>query len=166
MELDKSMKFDDLIIYSKTKLRETLVKLTRHRVFIWGVTGESKYLAYMDGLERFISYGGRRAGKLVALQKLMVVAYMALQRVQESRTYNKYFYVKYELLIDPKYAHARLKHPDFWSMFKDLIYETAFYTLQGDKLDVNEFKRKVFSQLDFTGSYLEACKLACADSFN
>jgi hypothetical protein len=59
---------------------------------------ESKFLAYMD------SYSGERAKMLYKLKKCMVVAYMALERVKESRTYNKHFYVKYEPLINKKYA--------------------------------------------------------------
>jgi ABC-type hemin transport system substrate-binding protein len=47
---------------------------------------ESRFLAYMDGLTRFISYGGERAKMLRKLQNAMVVAYMALERVKESRT--------------------------------------------------------------------------------
>lgn len=116
---------------------------------------ESKFLAYMDGLTRFISYGGERAKMLRKLQKAMVVAYMALERVKESRTYNKYFYVKYEPLIKKKYAYAKLIDPASWSSFKDFVYETVFSVLQGASPDLTKFRKKMVSYLEFPQSLSE-----------
>jgi hypothetical protein len=79
----------------------------------------------------------------------MVMAYMALNRVEASSTHNKYFYVKYEWLVKPKYGQAMLKYPSSWSEFKDLVYKTAFETLQGKKLDIRRFRREVMSYLHF-----------------
>lgn len=120
---------------------------------------ESKYIAYMDGLSRFIEYGGKRKKMLCKLRKAMVVAYMALERVKDSGTHNKYFYVKYEPLIDIEYAYAVLKDPQEWSVFKDLIYDTAFFVLQGGELDFEGFRKQMMSYLRFPKSLKELLSL-------
>ena len=110
---------------------------------------ESKYLAYMDSLTRFISYGGERASLLKKLRKVMVIGYMALERVKRSNTHNEYFYVYYEPLINIKYGQAMMKTSDDWSTFKDFIYDTAFKVLQGGNIDIKAFRRKLMSYLKF-----------------
>ncbi|MGK8709161.1 hypothetical protein ACRS5L_22405 [Metapseudomonas otitidis] len=111
---------------------------------------ESKFLAYIDGVTRFIEYGDERLSMLRRFRRLLVVAYMALERVEMSGTYNKYFYVKYEPLIIPRYAYAKLIDPDNWSEFKDFVYDAAFSVLQGERLDLPRFRKKLMAQLEFS----------------
>ncbi|WP_416199950.1 MAG: Recombinase domain-containing protein [Pseudomonas shahriarae] len=110
---------------------------------------ESKFLAYMDGLSRFISYRDERVGALRKLRKTLVIAYMALERIKESGTYNKCFYVAYEPLLVKKYAYAMLADATEWSVFKDFIYNAVFLVLQGASLDINSFRREMMSYLIF-----------------
>lgn len=124
----------------------------------FAVTAESKYIAYMDGLSRFIEYGGKRKNMLCKLGKAMVVAYMALERVEDSGTDNKYFYVKYEPLIDMEYAFVVMKDPRKWSDFKDLIYDTVFTVLQGGELNFGGFNKRMMSYLQFPQSREEMLK--------
>lgn len=118
----------------------------------FSITVESKYIAYMDGLSRFIDYGDKRKKLLCKLRKAMVIAYMALERVKESGTYNKYFYVKYEPLIDLKYAYVVMRDPSEWSVFKDFIYDTVFCVLQGEELNFGAFRKRMMSYLQFPRS--------------
>lgn len=148
-DLDQSKEFDELIQYSYKKLTADLAKISRTQPPVLNISNESKYIVYMDSLTRFISYGGERVVILKKLRKLMVIAYMALERTWQSTTYNKYFYVKYELLIDHKYGQARLKNSDEWPEFKDLIYKTAFDVLQGRSLDIKKFRKIVMSYFKF-----------------
>lgn len=148
--LDKTINFDDLMLTSYSHLVERWEKISKVRVFIPSFKSqESKYLTYMDGLTRFISYGGDRVSTLKSLRKIMVIGYMALERVAQSKTYNKDFYIKYEPLINIKHGQAMLKNPGEWSEFKDLIYDTAFHVLQGAKLDIKKFRKKIMSYLTF-----------------
>jgi len=149
LQFDDSKEFDDLMQYSHQELLTIYANLTKKKPWVYDYTTESKFLAYMDSLTRFINYGGERASTLKKLRKIMVIAYMALSRVAESETYNKYFYVEYELLIDVKYGQAMLKAPGTWCEFKDLIYDAAFKALQGDSLDIKKFRKLVMSYLAF-----------------
>lgn len=149
MEIDKKADKDFLINKSSQYLNDELHKLKCSHTF-WKSYGiESKYITYMNELTRFISYRGERKEILKSLRKIMVVGYMALERISGSETYNKEFYCKYEPLIDLKYGQAMLKEPGDWPVFKDLIYDTAFKTLQGGDLDVKQFRKKIMSYLIF-----------------
>jgi ribulose bisphosphate carboxylase small subunit len=148
LELDESKDIDKLLSASYKCLMDQWEKISRIKTFsLIPVKQESKYLVYMDSLTRFISYGGDRVSTLKALRKLMVIGYMALERVEQSETHNKYFYVKYEPLISKKYGQAMLQNPDDWSVFKDLIYNAAFKVLQGGMLDIKEFRKQIMSYL-------------------
>ena len=129
--VDDSKGFDELMSFSYKKLSELWAEASKTKCPVPYLSTESKYLAYMDSLTRFISYGGERTSILKSLRKIMVIGYMALERVEQSETYNKYFYVKYECLIVQKYCQAILRNPDDWPEFKDLLYNAAFETLQG-----------------------------------
>lgn len=160
IEVDKSQSFDELIHYSHKKLQQAWSVLSSQNVRVWWKGEESKYIVYMDSITRFIKYGGERAATLAQLRDVMVVAYMALERVLPSRTYNKYFYVKYEPLINKKFGQVMLKDPASWSGFKDLIYITAFDALQGKNLDVIKFKKTVMKYLKFPSKAWQ-----CRDEF-
>ncbi|MGS0736291.1 hypothetical protein ACVBEG_06895 [Pseudomonas sp. GG8] len=148
--LDKTKAFDDLMLTSYNHLVEQWEEISNIKIFTPFFTNqESKYLTYMDGLTRFISYGGDRMSMLKSLRKIMVVGYMALERVEQSKTHNKDFYVKYEPLINKKHGQAMLKNPSEWSEFKDLIYNAAFKVLQGGSLDIKIFRKKIMSYLTF-----------------
>ncbi|MCU0118958.1 hypothetical protein N8H74_11900 [Pseudomonas sp. B2M1-30] len=149
VSLDGSSKYDELIGYSYLSLQEKWEGICKLRSYVIQPVVESKYLAYVDGLTRFISYGGERVSMLKRLRKIMIVGYMALERVKRSHTYNKYFYVKYEPIIDQKYGQAMLKHADDWYVLKDIIYNCVFNVLQGDVIDVKEFRKRVMSYLVF-----------------
>lgn len=138
-----------LINQSTKSLNDELHYLRRSYSFFKSYGIESKYMAYMNELTRFISYRGKRKDLLRSLRKVMVIGYMALERVSGSETYNKYFYCKYEPLINQKYSQVMLKEPGNWSVFKDLMYDTVFKVLQGGDLDVKNFRKKVMSYLFF-----------------
>ena len=148
--IDDSKRFDELISLDYRSLGYMWAAISKTTPAVLpNIRHESKYLAYMESISRFISYGGDRTSMLKSLRKLMVIAYMALERVACSKTYNKYFYVKYEDLIQQKYGQVMLKNPNEWSGFKDFIYQTAFETLQGKDLKIRKFRKLVMSYLVF-----------------
>ena len=149
ISMDESVRFDELITYSYSSLQKQWATISRSKEYTIGPAIESKYLAYMDGLTRFISYGGERAVMLKRLRRIMVIGYMSLERVKRSQTYNKYFYVKYEPLINKKYGQAMLRDADDWAVLKDIIYNCAFNVLQGDVVDIKRFRKLVMSYLVF-----------------
>jgi len=131
-----------LFSQNKKYLDNLLLELVQNRIFKSSASSESKYIIYIDELTRFISYGGERAQTLRKLRTLMIAGYVALEKVETSRTYNEMFYERYGPLIKPKYAQATLKSTRRWSEFKDFIYETAFMALQGGRLDIKSFKKE------------------------
>lgn len=149
IEANPSMDKHFLMHQSTKYLNAELYLLRRSYSFSKTYGIESKYMAYMNELTRFISYRGERKYLLKSLRRVMVIGYMALERVAGSETYNKYFYCKYEPLIKQKYSQAMLKNPANWSEFKDLIYDTVFKVLQGSDLDAKKFRKKIISYLFF-----------------
>lgn len=147
--VDQSKDFDDLISISYKKLSQQWAEISRTWAPPVILTAESKYIAYMDGLTRFISYGGDRVAIFRKLRRIMVIGYMALERIEQSKTYNKWFYVKYEPLIIRKYSQAMLDDPGNWTKFKDLLYAAAFETLQGGQLNMKQFRKMIMSYLIF-----------------
>lgn len=146
---------DSLMHINAKNLIDRWDKLRRKTTYKIEHTKESKFLAYMDSLTRFIEYASPRADKLKKIRDTLVISYMALEREKESQTYNKLFYVKYEPLIKMKYAFSNLNNPDDWSKLKDLTYDTAFNALQGESLKPKKFRRKVMSYLNFPKSLEE-----------
>jgi hypothetical protein len=149
LEGDPSLNEDDLNGRSVKYLEDKLRELGRGNSFIKYYGEESKYLAYVNGLTRFIRYDRKRRPLLRALRRLMIIGYLALDRVEVSETFNKYFYTEYENLIDPKYGQAMLINPRAWSEFKDLLYDAAFKVLHGYDLNIKKFRRKIMSYLTF-----------------
>lgn len=138
-----------------THLVECLDKLCKKTTPTKKYVDESKFIVYMDGLNRFISYHDERLETFREFRKVLVIAYMALERVKKSKTYNKYFYVKYEPLIVKKYAYAMLIDPTKWSEFKDFIYNAVFLVLQGESPDLKTFRKEAMSYLKFPQSLEE-----------
>lgn len=128
-------------------LEKLLLRLNKNRALDCYSSSESKYIIYVDELTRFISYGGESARPLRKLRTLVIAGYVALEKIDRSKTYNKMFFERYGALIKPKYAKATLRKPNKWSEFKDLIYEAAFMALQGGHLDIKIFKKKFISYL-------------------
>lgn len=149
LELEGKGDLEELMMLSYSVLIARRDILRRRHSFMINYEEESKFIAYMDSLTRFIRYGGINANKFRRLRKLMVVAYMALERVKESRTYNKYFYVQYEFLIERKYAYVKLANPAQWSEFKDFVYDAVFCALQGKTLNVSRFCKRMKCYLEF-----------------
>lgn len=149
MFFDGAVGFDELMQYSHKELSAIAANLTKEKPWAFNIATESKYMAYMDSLTRFIGYGGERTSLLKKLRNIMVVGFMALSRVSESETNNKDFYVKYEPLIVVKYGQAMLKNSNVWREFKDIIYDAAFKVLQGRDIDIKLFRKLVFSYLSF-----------------
>ncbi len=150
LEVDRSKGFEDLILMSYKNLSKQWEKISKIKTPIYSpAKKESKYITYMDGLSRFIDCGGDRVPMLKKLRKIMAVAYVALEQVEQNETYNKYFYAKYELLIDIKYSRAALKSVHDWSVFKDKIYDTVFEVLQGGAPNMKVFGKLIMSYLDF-----------------
>ena len=139
--------FDNLMECSYKDLADCWAKINKKKPFILMGKEESKYIAYIDSVNRFIGYGRKKT--LTALRDILIMGYMALNRVLGSETDNKLFYCKYELLIIPEYGQVMLKNPGDWSVFKDLIYKTSFKTLQGKRLNVYKFREEVMSYLSF-----------------
>jgi hypothetical protein len=140
---------DELMGMSRTQLSGALSKIIRQPVFTPNKHTESKFITYLDGLTRFIEDNHKRAKIFKKLRSIIAIAYLALERVEASDTFNKDFYVKYHHLIKVKHREAMLKHPNLWSHFKDLLYETAFKTLSGRKLNTKRFRKEVMSYLNF-----------------
>jgi hypothetical protein len=147
--IDSSLDFDMLMGRSLRALTEQWANITHSRPYILNPSKESKFLAYMDGISRFIKYDKINRKILKSIRSTMVIGYMALERTKQSATYNKLFYCKYEQLIRIKYGQAMLKDPESWSVFKDLIYDTAFDVLHGATIDAKKFRRLVKSSLKF-----------------
>jgi len=155
VELRPGSNPETLMEHSYNALATQLSNLCHARIDSFFISTESKYISYMDGLSRFIEYGDKRSKMLRKLRKALVVAYMALERVKDSGTHNKYFYVKYEPLISSKYAYAVMADPSKWSIFKGFIYDTVFLVLQGGELDFEEFRKRMMSYLQFPKSLKE-----------
>lgn len=152
IEWDPSQSKITLIHKKVNALKELLAESMRDTSFRKRYSKEdeeSKYITYLNEITRYISYGGKRRLLLKRLRKVMIIGYMALERVKGSKTKNKYFYVEYEYLIDHKYGQAMLKKPKVWSEFKDLIYGAAFKALQGGDLDVKQFRKQILTYLNF-----------------
>lgn len=149
MGIESSLDFDMLMGRSLKALTEQWANITRTRPYILSPSKESKYLAYMDSITRFIKYDKKNRKMLRSIRSTMVIGYMALERAKQSDTYNKLFYCKYEQLIRNKYGQAMLKQSESWSFFKDLIYDTAFDVLHGAAVDAKNFRRLVKSYLKF-----------------
>lgn len=147
--IDSSLDFDMLMGRSLKNLTEQWGNITRTRPYIFNPGKESKFLAYMDSISRLIKYNEKNRKMLKSIRCTMVIGYMALERAKQSATYNKLFYCKYEHLIRIKYGQAMLKDPESWSVFKDLMYDTAFDVLHGAVLDTKKFRRLVKSYLKF-----------------
>lgn len=141
--------FDDLMERSYTELADHWAMINKKRPFKVLHKEESKYIAYMDSLTRFILYGGKRKSMLVRLRKILILGYMALNRISGSETYNKYFYVGYAYLIKTEYVEVMMAQPELWSELKDIIYDTVFEVLQGADLNINKFRKTIMSYLIF-----------------
>lgn len=149
LEISPGENKDALFAKSGNYLSDLHSKLSRGNTYSRSYGAESKYITYINEITRFSSYGGERKLPLQRLRRLMIVGYIALEKVKESQTYNKYFYCDYEQLIKPRHIRAELKRPDEWSEFKDFIYDAAFTALQGGHLDIKVFKKKFMSYLTF-----------------
>lgn len=148
--IDHTQGFDELITWCHNDLREEWVRLTNlpmHKVIYR--TTESKYITYMNELSRFLSYGVDKPIAMKRLIKTMAIAYVALNKVSESKTYNKDFEHKYGVLV-ARFRAVSLKKARQWSEFKDLMYDTAFKTLQGESLKSKKFYNLVMGYLDLT----------------
>ena len=145
--------FDELMRLDHSLLREEWSKLS-NQVF-YKITynhTESKYITYIDELSRFVSYGVNRVAILKKLINIMVIVYIALSKVKESKTYNKDFENKYGRLAK-NFSSVTLINKTSWSELKDLIYDAAFKTLQGEKLEIKKFNTKVMSYLHMPIGY-------------
>jgi len=144
----------DLMIQSRKDLVSLKDQICRRKSFeqcylSLNFKQDSKFLTYIKELGRFISYKGPNAFKLKQIRFFMVVAYMALERVKESETYNKLFYVECEPLINRNFFYVKLASPNLWSEFKDFMYETAFFAMHGKMPRLIDFRRKTMSYLVF-----------------
>lgn len=155
IELEGGGDPERMMSLSHTHLVKCLDKLCKKITPTKKYVSESKFIAYMDGLTRFISYRDDRLETFLALRKILVISYMALERVKKSKTYNKYFYVAYEPLVVKKYAYAMLADTKKWSEFKDFIYNTVFLALQGHSPDLKIFRKEAMSYLKFPQSLEE-----------
>lgn len=149
MESDNQLTMDELLDLSFNELSDLYKTATRKPLYKPAKHDESKFLAYMDSLTRFIELDIERRAMLKKLRELMVMAYMALERIEASDTFNREFYVKYEPLVKIKYGQVMLKNENNWSPFKDLVYEAAFMGLQGCDINIRKLRKKIMSYLHF-----------------
>ena len=117
----KSYRDLSLIWKSKTKLSAFFV--TARRL-------ESKYVCYLDELSRFVSYDVVGSKYLTVIRRFLFIGYVCLSKVEESETFNKVAADKYSVYLR-SYSRFHLRRKESWSEFKDLMYEIAFYALQG-----------------------------------
>lgn len=150
MSVEPAFDFDTLMECSGKSLAEQWGRISRTRVFCMPVSRESKFIAYLDGISRFITYNSKNRLMLKSIRRTMVLGYLALSKNEESSTYNKDFYSKYGALIIPKYERATLKNSDSWSTLKDLIYDTAFFALSGGIVDAKKFRQQLKTYLRFS----------------
>ena len=152
IQLKPENNFESLMQLSHTKLLEKWLKLNsvtrpRHSP----QKNESKYIFYIDEITRFISYNSNNNRDLRRLRKALIFGYIALERLGHSKTYNKDFKSKYGDLAK-KFKHAKLRNDADWSEFKDLIYDTSFRTLQGERLDIKKIYKEIKEYLIFSKS--------------
>jgi hypothetical protein len=147
--LNASYDFDTLMELDSKSLAEQWAQMTYTRPFILPVSRESKYIAYLDGLTRFIEYNLENKKALNSIRKTMMLGYIALVKNKQSLTFNSDFNDRFGALIPSRYLTAEFKDPDRWSEFKDLIYDTAFAALSGEAVDFKEFRSKIKSYLRF-----------------
>lgn len=146
--VDPKREFDELMRLDHSVLREEWSRLSNQTFYkITYNHTESKYITYIDELSRFVSYGGNRVTILKSLIKTMAIGYVALSKVNDSKTYNENFENKYVGLAI-KFRDVTLINESSWSEFKDLIYDAAFKTLQGEQLKAKKFHTRVMSYLD------------------
>lgn len=146
--IDPTKEFDELMGWGHNELREEWSRLTKSPFYKVAYNHtESKYITYLDELSRFASYEDGREKILNRLIKTMAIGYVALSKVNDSKTYNKEFENKYGPLVR-KFRGVTLKNRTTWSEFKDLIYDAAFKTLQGEELKPKKFHNKVMSYLE------------------
>jgi hypothetical protein len=130
--LDETEDFENLIQTSYTALNDKLNKLSNTRTFeIPKSKRESKYINYIDELTRFISYKDNEWRHLMAVRELMIAGYIALSKIAESGTYNKEIPMKYSTLT-ATHRNVCMREKRQWSEFKDVLYELAFRSLQGE----------------------------------
>lgn len=146
--VDPKKGFDALMKLDHNTLRKKWSKLTKTPFYEVTYNHiESKYITYLDELSRFLSYGGDKAVIIKRLIRTMAIGYVALSKVNDSKTYNEDFENKYGPLVR-KFRDVTLRSRNAWSELKDLIYDAAFKTLQGEPLKAKKFHTKVMSYLD------------------
>ncbi|WP_249671629.1 hypothetical protein [Pseudomonas abieticivorans] len=150
LEVDKSASFDVLMMHQSQYLQERWASLSHTRYHAISPSPESKYITYIDSVSRFINDGGRRSKIFRSLRKLLIVGYTVLSKVTSSKTFNKNFEGEYGHMLPLGFRNARLKRESDWSKFKDFMYDTAFNTLQGRGLNINKFKSRLLSYLEFS----------------
>lgn len=155
IELEGGGDPERMMSLSHTHLVKCLDKLCKETTPTKKYVSESKFIVYMDGLTRFISYRDERLETFREFRNTLVIAYMALERVKKSKTYNKYFYVAYEPLIVKKYAYVMLADSTKWSEFKDFVYNAVFLVLQGESPNLKIFRKEIMSYLEFPQSLEE-----------
>lgn len=110
-------------------------KTKQRAFFVTAKRQESKYVCYLDELSRFISYGGIRSKYFQRVRRLLLVGYICLSKIEESRTFNEEAASRYSSLLHSN-CDFHLKHRESWSEFKDFLYEVAFYALQGMSINL------------------------------
>ncbi|MGO2704707.1 hypothetical protein [Pseudomonas helleri] len=149
LEVDSTASFDDLMLLQYRTLVDRWADLSHAKTHLPPRSRESKFIAYLDSINRFITYGGEGEAGLKRLRKVMVIAYMALSRIEISQTFNKDFYVKYAEYVQSRYVRAMLRNVCDWSQFKDLVYDAAFDALQGNYLNIKRIEKEIMSYLVF-----------------
>lgn len=138
--VDTSACFEDLIQTSHKVLTEKWYALSKQTSFkIQKIKSESKYINYIDELTRFISYKDGNQSHLKKVRELMIIGYVSLSKVSESTTYNKDMLTKYSRLIETHHK-SKMRSKKEWSKLKDFMYETAFHTLQGEKIPLSQLR--------------------------
>jgi hypothetical protein len=133
VELDPKRAVEDLMLAPCSQLLTIMQFLTRQTQFkVSRPKRASKYLNYIDELTRFISYQPAKCRYLRIIRRLMVIGYICLAKERSSSTHNAEIVSKYKQIVS-RYHNACLKEEVDWSEFKDFMYDTAFFALQGKR---------------------------------
>ncbi len=153
--LDAKRDFEDLLRATYSDLQSMMHILTNQVQFRLPVKARhSKYMNYLDELSRFISYKDSNCKYLKVVRKLMFIGYVCLAKVRASNTFNAQLVPKYYDFILPC-SSACLRVDELWSEFKDFMYDTAFFALQGKRVSLLYLVLTFYKYVDFKSIFAD-----------
>ena len=115
---------------------------------IWSAPPESKYLTYIQELDRFsYMHKGDKFNRMRKIRNMLVIGYIALEKIPDSKTFNTKFYSSYGEYLE-RFGYIELIDASKWSRFKDFMYDSAFRTLQGEELNTKKLYKRFKKYID------------------